>query len=57
MILAKHLTVLSVACLLASPLAAQDPSIRLGGEIPAEVDKQWAWLEMEEARTNLARRS
>jgi hypothetical protein len=38
MILAKHLTVLSVACLLGSPVAAQDPSIRLGGEIPAEVE-------------------
>lgn len=38
MILTKHLHLLSLAGLLASPLAAQDPSIRLGGEIPAEVD-------------------
>jgi hypothetical protein len=38
MILTKHLGAVSAACLLASPLAAQDPAIRLGGEIPAEVD-------------------
>lgn len=36
--LTKHLHLLSAAGLLASSLAAQDPSIRLGGEIPAEVD-------------------
>jgi hypothetical protein len=38
MILTKQLHFLSAAGLLASSLVAQDPSIRLGGEIPAEVD-------------------
>jgi hypothetical protein len=38
MILTKHLVALSSAILFAAPLAAQDPSIRLGGEIPSEVD-------------------
>lgn len=40
MALTKHLRSLSAAILLAgaAPLAAQDPAIRLGGEIPAEVE-------------------
>ncbi len=38
MILTKHLKSFALASLLASSLAAQDSAIRIGGEIPAEVD-------------------